>query len=114
MNKSLVIALIPVGLMGCAGLGMMGGMDASQIAAAVKDKSSMATCTDYTGAGGKFSVLLVNNDQTQHTGGGKTTVKCAGGEVTYEDNGKAASTSKVTTPASTTIMTGPAAATPTK
>lgn len=82
----------------------MGGMTAEQITAAVKDKSSMASCTDFTGAGGKFSVLIVNNDKTFNTGGGETTVKCAGGEVTFKDSGRAFPPgTTVNVPASTVI-----------
>lgn len=74
---------------GCAALGGMGGMSAEQIAAAAKDKSSAAGCTTYTGAGGQFQAMFVNNDKTFGTGGGKTTVKCGSAEVIFEDSGKA-------------------------
>ncbi len=84
----LLLALPLLLLAGCAGFGM-GGMDAEQIAAAAKDKSSAAGCTQYTGTGGQFSAMFVNNDRTFGTGGGKTTVKCGSAEVTFEDSGKA-------------------------
>lgn len=81
------IALLAL-LTGCAGFGM-GGLSAEQINAAVKDKSSAVACTTYTGAGGQFQVMYVNNDKTFGTGGGETTVKCGSGEVTFKDSGKA-------------------------
>lgn len=80
-------------MVGCANLGMMGGMSAEQITAAVKDKSSMASCTDFTGMGGQFRVMIVNNDKTFNTGGGETVVKCGAAEVTFKDAGKAAASS---------------------
>lgn len=80
-----------IGTAGCMGgpFGSMGNMTPDQIKAAVQDKSSAVACTDYTGTGGKFSVMLVNNDKTFQTGGGKTTVECGGGKVAFEDQGKA-------------------------
>lgn len=74
---------------GCAGFGM-GGLSPEQINAAVKDKASAVACTTYTGTGGQFQVMFVNNDKTFNTGGGETTVKCGSGEVTFKDAGKAA------------------------
>jgi len=84
--KALVLALVIV-MTGCAGFGM-GGLSADQINAAVKDKSSAVACTTYTGTGGQFQVMFVNNDKTFNTGGGTTTVKCGTGEVTFHDAGK--------------------------
>lgn len=94
--KMILIASSAVLLSACAGLGM-GGMSAEQIAAAAKDKSSAAGCTQYTGTGGQFSAMFVNNDRTFGTGGGKTTIKCGTAEVTFEDSGKAPAV-KVVTP----------------
>lgn len=82
------IAMVALGLSGCAGFGM-GGLSADQINAAVKDKSSAVACTSFVGTGGQFQVMYVNNDKTFNTGGGETTVKCGGGEVTFKDAGKA-------------------------
>lgn len=90
-----IIALLTFLLAGCAGFGM-GGMSAEQIAAAAKDKSSAAGCTQYTGTGGQFNAMFVNNDRTFGTGGGKTTIKCGAAEVTFEDAGKAPAATKVT------------------
>jgi hypothetical protein len=66
----------------------MGGLSADQINAAVKDKASAVACTTYTGTGGQFQAMFVNNDKTFNTGGGETTVKCGGAEVTFKDAGK--------------------------
>lgn len=85
--KALLAVFVAVALGGCVGMGM-GGMSAEQIAAAAKDKSSAAGCTTYTGTGGQFQAMFVNNDKTFGTGGGKTTVKCGAAEVTFEDSGK--------------------------
>lgn len=74
-------------LSACAGFGM-GGLSAEQINAAVKDKASAVACTTYTGTGGQFQAMFVNNDKTFNTGGGETTVKCGTGEVTFKDAGK--------------------------
>lgn len=106
-----VFALALAGLLsGCAGFGM-GGLSADQINAAVKDKASAVACTTYTGAGGQFQVMFVNNDKTFNTGGGETTVKCGSGEVIFRDAGKAPSTSA--TPTMTTTTTVPAPVTTT-
>lgn len=90
--KWVIVVILPL-LSACVGMGM-GGMSAEQIAAAAKDKSSAAGCTTYTGAGGQFQAMFVNNDKTFNTGGGKTTVKCGAAEVTFEDAGKAPSVPK--------------------
>ena len=109
MRKDIALVIgISMTVAGCAGLGMMGGMSAEQIAAAVKDKSSMASCTDFTGMGGQFRVMLVNNDKTFNTGGGETTVECGAAKVIFKDAGK--SQPPVITPApstTTTIITKP-------
>ncbi len=113
MNKLLLggVVLFQFGtLVGCAGgfgVPNMGNMSAEQIKAAVQDKSSAVACTDYTGTGGKFAVMLVNNDKTFNTGGGETTVKCGGGEVTFKDSGKAPAVPRVgvTTTEPTTTVT---------
>ncbi len=81
----ILFCLLPL-LGGCAG--MMGNMSAEQINAAVKDKSSAVACSTYTGTGGQFQIMYVNNDKTFGTGGGETTVKCGSGEVTFKDAGK--------------------------
>ena len=99
-------AFFVVFLAGCAGFGM-GGLSPEQINAAVKDKSSAVACTSFTGTGGQFQVMYVNNDKTFQTGGGETTVKCAGGEVTFKDSGRVSSPVHTATP----FVTG---ATPTK
>lgn len=72
---------------GCAG--MMGTMSPEQITAMAKEKNSSVACTDYTGAGGKFSLMFMNQEKIVASGGGDATVKCAAGEVTFKDMGKA-------------------------
>lgn len=88
--KALFLVLL---LSGCAGFGM-GGLSAEQITAAVKDKSSAVACTTFTGTGGQFQVMYVNNDKTFGTAGGETTVKCGSGEVTFKDAGKSQTAEK--------------------
>lgn len=91
MKAALVGMLALASLQGCGLVPPnMGAMSAEQINAATKDKSSAAGCTQYTGTGGQFTALFVNNDKTFGTAGGKTTIKCGAGEVTFEDAGKAA------------------------
>lgn len=106
----LVVAIL---LTGCAGFGM-GGLSAEQINAAVKDKSSAVACTTFTGTGGQFQVMFVNNDKTFNTGGGTTTVKCGTGEVTFHDAGKAASQSGTTTTTVTPVVPATTTTTVTK
>ena len=109
MKALLLVAVIL--LTGCAGFGM-GGLSADQINAAVKDKASAVACTTFTGMGGQFQVMFVNNDKTFNTGGGTTTVECGTGKVTFHDAGKSApvsqsgTTTTVTVPA-TTVVTPP-------
>jgi len=91
--KALVLACVIAATAGCAGLGM-GGMSADQITAAAKDKASAVGCTMYTGAGGQFHAMFLNQDKTFSTGGGETTVKCGAAEVTFKDAGRAASPPK--------------------
>lgn len=93
MKIVVVAALAVVVLAGCSTLGLypnMGNMTEGQLNALAKEKSSAAACTEYIGPGGKLTGLFVNNDKTFGTGGGKTTIKCGGAEVTFEDAGKAA------------------------
>ena len=90
--KLIVLPLVTA-MYGCVGMGM-GGLSAEQIQAAVKDKSSAVGCTSYTGTGGQFQVMFVNNDKTFGTGGGETTVKCGAAEVTFKDSGKVATPPK--------------------
>lgn len=85
--KLFVCLLCALLVSACAGFGM-GGLSADQINAAVKDKASAVACTTYTGTGGQFQAMFVNNDKTFNTGGGETTVKCGTGEVTFKDAGK--------------------------
>lgn len=80
--------LIAAGLAGCVGMGM-GGLNADQINAAVKDKSSAAGCSTYTGTGGQFQIMFVNLDKTMNTGGGEATVECGAAKVTFRDAGRA-------------------------
>lgn len=87
MRHLLACLLSPILLVGCAGFGM-GGLSTEQINAAVKDKASAVACTTYTGTGGQFQAMFVNNDKTFNTGGGETTVKCGSGEVIFRDAGK--------------------------
>lgn len=94
MKSLFLVSLIL--LTGCAGFGM-GGLTAEQINAAVKDKASAVACTTFTGVGGQFQVMFVNNDKTFNTGGGQTSVKCGSGEVIFHDAGKAVSQSGTTT-----------------
>ena len=105
--KHIIVAGCILGVTGCAGLGFMGGMSAEQIAAAVKDKSSMASCTDYTGAGGQFRVMIVNNDKTFNTGGGETAVECGAAKVTFRDAGKSQPIIQPAPATVTTITTSP-------
>lgn len=96
-NQLAVVALMGTLLSGCAGFGM-GGMSADQITAAAKDKSSAVGCTSYTGTGGQFQAMFVNNDQTFHTGGGETTVKCGSAEVTFKDAGNVVKPAAIVVP----------------
>jgi len=83
-------------LAGCAGFGM-GGMNADQIAAASKDKSSSAGCTQYVGTGGSFIAAYTNTDKgTVGTGGGTVTIKCGAIDFQFIDAGKASTAPKVT------------------
>ena len=78
-------------LVGCGAMGgTMGGMNAEQIAAASKDKSSSAGCTQYTGTGGSFVAAYTNTDKgTVGTGGGTVNIKCGSIDFTFTDAGKA-------------------------
>lgn len=84
----LYIALLAAFLTGCSSLGGA-GMSADQLKALAIDKSSAAACIDSIGPGWKISTLIVSNDKTFGTAGGKTSIECAGGKVTFEDAGKA-------------------------
>lgn len=97
MKNQLIVMVLVGSLSGCAGFGM-GGMSADQITAAAKDKSSAVGCTSYTGTGGQFQAMFVNNDQTFHTGGGETTVKCGVAEVTFKDAGNVVKPAPVAIP----------------
>lgn len=96
-----IAAAITSSLSGCAGFGM-GGMSADQINAVAKDKSSAVACTSFTGMGGQFQVMYVNNDKTFQTGGGTTAVECGGGKVTFQDAGKLPAMTATATP--TTVV----------
>ena len=82
----LIALAVVVSLSGCAG--MMGNMSPEQLAAVAKEKNSSVACTDYTGAGGKFSAIFVNQERIVSTGGGEAVVKCPAGEVTFKDSGR--------------------------
>lgn len=89
--RSCVALIAFVLLAGCSGLGLypnMGAMTEGQLKALANDKSSAAACTEYIGPGGKLTGLFVNNDKTFGSAGGKTTIKCGGAEVIFEDSGK--------------------------
>lgn len=73
-------------LSGCAG--MMGNMSPEQLTAMAKEKNSSVACSDYTGTGGKFSVIFVNQERIAGNAGGEANVKCAAGEVNFKDSGK--------------------------
>lgn len=81
-----IILIGVVLLSGCASV--MGNMTPEQLTAMAKEKNSSVACTDYTGAGGKFSAMFMNQEKIVATGGGEATVKCAAGEVTFKDSGK--------------------------
>ena len=97
--KTIVIAFAAASMLaGCAGFGM-GGMNADQIAAASKDKSSSAGCTQYVGTGGSFIAAYTNTDKgTLNSGGGTVTIKCGPVDFTFTDAGKAAPTAPKATP----------------
>lgn len=97
MRLAFAYAFLIALLGGCASMGM-GGMSPEQINAAVKSKESSVACTTYTGTGGQFQAMFVNNDKTFNTGGGETTVKCGGAEVTFRDAGRAVVTPPPQTP----------------
>ena len=93
MKNAFLVSMLSF-LTGCAGFGM-GGMSADQIAAASKDKSSSAGCTQYIGTGGSFIAAYTNTDKgTLNTGGGSVTIKCGPVDFTFTDSGK--STPKTT------------------
>jgi hypothetical protein len=99
MKLVVLAALAAFVLVGCAGLGGVGssfqGLSAEQINAAVKDKSSAAACLKFTGTGGQIETMIVNQDKTYGTGGGRTIMECGSAKVTFEDAGKAATVARV-------------------
>lgn len=94
-----IIAVLAASLIfsACSSLGGA-GMSADQLKALAADKSSAAACIDSIGPGWKISTLIVNNDKTFGSAGGRTSIECAGGKVTFEDSGKADAKPKVSTP----------------
>lgn len=81
--------LLPFLLAGCAGFGSnFNSMTADQIAAAAKDKSASASCIQFTGTGGQFSALHMNNDKGS-IASGSASLKCGSAEATFTDQGKA-------------------------
>lgn len=82
-----ILLLAPL-LAGCAGLGAnFNSMTADQIAAATKDKSASASCIQFTGTGGQFSALHMNNDKGT-IAAGSATLKCGSAEATFTEAGK--------------------------
>lgn len=63
------------------------GMSPEAITASVKDKNASANCYEFIGAGGKVSVMTVNNDAGTIKSG-SATVECAGGKATFTNGEK--------------------------
>lgn len=97
--KLQLVMFLMLGLPGCAGT--MGNMSPDQLSAIAANKNSAVVCTDYTGAGGKFSAIYMNQEKIVSTGGGEAIVKCPAGEVSFKDSGK--SVPVVITPAANTV-----------
>jgi hypothetical protein len=82
------LLLVLLTLPACAGLGQnFNSMTADQIAAATKDKSASASCIQFTGTGGQFSALHMNNDKGSIQSG-SASLKCGSAEATFSDAGK--------------------------
>lgn len=90
MKRCLALAVLSVAVVGCTNLQGLQyqGMDPASIKEAVKDKTSAANCYEFIGAGGKVSVMTVNNDAGVIRSG-TATVECAGGKATFSNGAKA-------------------------
>jgi hypothetical protein len=79
-------------LQGCAALGLassnFSGMTADQIAAAAKDRSAGASCTQFTGTGGQFSQLSLGTDAGVVREGAEASLKCGSAEATFKAGAK--------------------------
>lgn len=87
--KSILLAIVLLLLTACAGLGGAGygQMNADQIAAAVKDKNSSASCIEFTGTGGQFRALSLNNDSGVIKSG-TATLDCGSAKATFSNGAK--------------------------